>query len=842
MEAVGFGTADITYTVGGKTYTVTVVVDLPDFGFYSAPVAAQSNYLKEFDLSATNDTFYFVPADSDWEITAIDLIGNFANDGTVTLAPNGSYAEIKLNGTLKGDQWLDVEFSAINTVNNDQRSNWEEGLLVNNQLPYLGFCWPDDMSPSGHGYVDYYLSTAPGYATDVWVYLVEGSNETMVGFSDLVSSDPNVIEVVDPGYGNGMVNLKTTGWGTATVSYTVNGNTYSFDVVSELQSFGYYTAPTISQANWTREFTVTDTVKTLYFMADNGLYWDTITPNDALTKIATVQINAAKTIATITFTDIPDDEEMYGFEFTFTDGNGWIGEGCDLITVINGTSTPLVKVEVFFELNDGTMDITDGVYTDTMYSFGTTFRAGTYVKDLGLTFMDPEFWDPSRGFVGWIVCTEKQMSDNDGNTWIEWEQIPGTGVMTTAQMLNYQIPDENIIFQVQWTGNDEDYYTSVWLDLYGGIATFEWDNNTTIDVDNWGNRFRKTAAGNTLFSELGRYIIGDPRHDDYTFEGWLMKDDQWKLLSKELYTTDQILGIAPLSNGTYLTIQNDNIIYQVKWAEIPLSAYGFEVAVENLPVINTTQPVTEVTVGVEKEITEEALSNTASDIVNYVAEEIASGNADTSQLQTIVSPKVVESIEKALKNDSDLEVITSVSIETVDEDDMTPGQAADVEAIKQAVKDNGAEIAQVLDLSVLITTKVDGQVDATGTVSELSQPIVFTVAIPEEMKNVPAGYNRNMYVIVIHESNMQTIPATVNDDGTISFEASQFSVYALAYEDVKAVTPTPTPQPSVPSHKPAQNAPTGDTAPVMLYVSLVMASVMAMVVVENKRRKNVREQ
>jgi len=845
VRAVGFGTADIEYTVGGKTYKITVTVDLPEFGFYTAPAATQGNYLPEFTMDAANDTFYFVPSDSNWKITAAVLDYNFVNGGTVTIAPDGSYAEVKLNGTTKGQQWLDIRYSAVNSVNGDSRNDWGEGILVKNALPYLGFCWPDWGSPSGHGPVDSYLSTAPGYATDVWVYLVEGNKETMIDFKDLLSSDTSVIEVVDPGYGDGMVNLKTTGWGTATVSYTANGKTYSFDVVSELQNFGYYTDDVISQANWTREFTVTDTNKTLYFMAQPGLTWDTITPNGPLADIATVQVNAAKNIATITFTGIPDEDEWYGFDFTFNNGNGWQGQGNDYIEVKNGTSTKLVKVDVFFELNDGTFIVTDGVNSEEYGSIGDRFVAGTTLRDSGLTFMNPKFWDPARAFEGWIVYTEEQMSDSDGNTWIEWVQIPGTGLLTTAQMMDYKIPEENIIFMAQWAGDDDDYYTSVWLDLYGGLAKFDWGEVS----DNWGGRYHKTPdfVGKTLNSLMGRFIIGDPYHAEYHFEGWLMKDDEWNLLSKDLYTTNQILGIDPLADGSYLTIRNSNIIYQVKWKEIPLSAYGFEVEVENLPVIDVTKPVTEVTVGVDKEVTESALSNTSSDIVNVVADEIASGKGDINELKKVVTPKVVNSIEKALKDESDLKIVTSVNVETLDEDDLNPKQEADVEAIKEEAKKNNAEIAQVLDLSVSITTIVNGKEDASGTVSELSEPIVFTVALPESMKNVPAGYYRTLYVLVIHDKEMKKIPVTENADGTISFEASQFSTYALAYEDEKiyspggngSPTPQPTPQPQAPSQSApqgTQSAPTGDTAPVMLCLGLVMAAMVLMVVAETKRR------
>ncbi len=556
-----------------------------------------------------------------------------------------------------------------------------------------------------------------------------------------------------------------------------------------------------------------------------------------------------------------DDEEYQtlesGWEFLATesddDGPGNPSDGNQ-----GGNTPPAGTVEVIFEGNDGEFTVTDGVDSENYGNFGDFFPVGSTFEDTGLTILDPVFWDATRAFKGWQVMIEVPAYDEDGNeVGTMLQPLDGVGLLTTAELMKYEIPDIKVIFVAQWAGNDDDYYTSVWLDLYGGLAKFDW-GDWIEETDNWGNRFHKTPniVGTTLYSQLGRYIIGDPYHAEYHFEGWLMKDDEWNLLSKDLYTTDQILGITPLTDGSYLTIQNDNIIYQVKWEEIPMDEYLKNIQVDELPEVDPSQPVEEVTVGVNTESAMESLDATANDIV----EKIETGNDNS--LNGLIPDDVIDVIRDAVKNKKLLAVVTGVSVDLLSKNELNTAEVQnDMIAIESAA--GNATIAQYLDLKVNIkatSTDDNGKKETKeGNISELNEPIEFEVAIPEALReamesDVPEGHSLVMFILYRHGNKVYRIDdVSLNESENtlmISFPAYQFSTYALAYEykanSASAPTPqpTPTPQPQQPSkpqssQKPAQsagNAPTGDTAPVMLYTALVVVSVMALAVIESKRR------
>ena len=91
-------------------------------------------------------------------------------------------------------------------------------------------------------------------------------------------------------------------------------------------------------------------------------------------------------------------------------------------------------------------------------------------------------------------------------------------------------------------------------------------------------------------------------------------------------------------------------------------------------------------------------------------------------------------------------------------------------------------IGQYLDLGVDIL--VEG--NKVSEITELTDKVEFTLAIPEDISNVAKAY----YIIRVHETTngveTSIILPTVNEDGTLSFSTDKFSTYALAYttEDI----------------------------------------------------------
>ena len=197
------------------------------------------------------------------------------------------------------------------------------------------------------------------------------------------------------------------------------------------------------------------------------------------------------------------------------------------------------------------------------------------------------------------------------------------------------------------------------------------------------------------------------------------------------------------------------------------------VEVEKLPTVDATKPVEKVEVGTTEE-TKEVLAETSKKIVDAVinGEEV-----------TNVPEEVVVAIQNALEQGMEVEVSTRVDVEVIDEKDIE--DIIENTTIKLVEKTaDGDKVVQYLDLSVEMSVSADGLVRVVSDISELTEKVTFTIAIPEELKKVEEGITREFYIIRVHNGEAERLEVKVNSDGTLSFETDRFSTYALAYKDV----------------------------------------------------------
>ena len=95
--------------------------------------------------------------------------------------------------------------------------------------------------------------------------------------------------------------------------------------------------------------------------------------------------------------------------------------------------------------------------------------------------------------------------------------------------------------------------------------------------------------------------------------------------------------------------------------------------------------------------------------------------------------------------------------------------------------ENG-KIVSYFDITIAVKNTVTKKLE--GTLTELTEKIEFTVALPE-LDAVKEGFTRKYYVIKKHGDKVEVIDAKLTKDGkNITFETKEFSTYALAYEDV----------------------------------------------------------
>ena len=172
----------------------------------------------------------------------------------------------------------------------------------------------------------------------------------------------------------------------------------------------------------------------------------------------------------------------------------------------------------------------------------------------------------------------------------------------------------------------------------------------------------------------------------------------------------------------------------------------------------------------EKGIEEVTISN------DGISKSVVDAVANTSKSDTKVTGEAAELINKAGTNSS-LSISTEFVKETVN--DETKKQ----EAIEKAnVKSD--EVAMVLDLEIKITVN-DGTATKTGNITELAEPVKLTFKLPEGSKvTASEGKELKYYVLIIHEGEVHKVPAVLNADGTVTFEADKFSTYILVSEEV----------------------------------------------------------
>ena len=204
-----------------------------------------------------------------------------------------------------------------------------------------------------------------------------------------------------------------------------------------------------------------------------------------------------------------------------------------------------------------------------------------------------------------------------------------------------------------------------------------------------------------------------------------------------------------------------------KTATCEVTVYEVESDVE-APVIDTSKPVDEVTVGINDKESQQNISDTMTSIVDGII---------NKKEVTSVSGKTVENIKNAI-NEGKV-ISTEVQVTPVKE---TEVNAQDKKVLEDHI-DQNVNIAQYLDINILV--KANNQV--IGEINQLNKEITFTVAIPEDLMKE----GRTFYVIRVHDGKAEKLETVENEDGTLTFKTDKFSTYALAYEDVQESTTTP---------------------------------------------------
>ncbi|MBO5372654.1 MAG: leucine-rich repeat protein, partial [Lachnospiraceae bacterium] len=309
-----------------------VTVTLPILGYYNSSIPSQTSYIKEFEVTDTKDTIYFIARDG-WKFDNIYLNSEFDAIADLTLDASKTVATIKITGNPTVNTWnYQVHYLATNP-NIGGQMNDHLGISLTSKKPHIEFAAPDGM-----GNINYFncISMAPGYTSDMWIVFNDGQGgETYtIPLDKLESNNKDVFTISSAGDSNNpdMFTLTTVGWGRGQLVYTdSNGKMYTVDVLSDIehQNLGFYKEDKISKENWIpNEYVLKNKTKRFYFMAQNGWTFDNFVLDGDAKNFATLTLSEDKACVTITFTDklkeyfTFDEKFMFGFEFTSKDAFG----------------------------------------------------------------------------------------------------------------------------------------------------------------------------------------------------------------------------------------------------------------------------------------------------------------------------------------------------------------------------------------------------------------------------------------------------------------------------------------------------------------------------------------
>ena len=154
-------------------------------------------------------------------------------------------------------------------------------------------------------------------------------------------------------------------------------------------------------------------------------------------------------------------------------------------------------------------------------------------------------------------------------------------------------------------------------------------------------------------------------------------------------------------------------------------------------------------------------------------------NANKEELKEVVSEETIAKIEEAVEAGKD--IVTEIVSNIVAEDSIAETIVEKVEEVLTETQ----KVAQYLDIEIKIkAVETDGNETELGTLNELNNEISFSVAIPEDLKQV----GRNFFVLRIHNGKVDKLPVTQEADGSYSFLTNMFSTYVLAYEDEENIS------------------------------------------------------
>ncbi|HIT89825.1 MAG TPA: LPXTG cell wall anchor domain-containing protein [Candidatus Merdenecus merdavium] len=125
-------------------------------------------------------------------------------------------------------------------------------------------------------------------------------------------------------------------------------------------------------------------------------------------------------------------------------------------------------------------------------------------------------------------------------------------------------------------------------------------------------------------------------------------------------------------------------------------------------------------------------------------------------------------------------------------------------------------------------------------VSDLYAPVELLITLPEAYINQETGMVREFSVVRIHDGKAEVLKDLDQNGKTVTISTDKFSTYALMYKDTVKTTSgnlNPTTNGTGTQVSTLTSVKTGDQAPILLYIGLLLTGASVIVMFRKKRAR-----
>lgn len=339
-------------------------------------------------------------------------------------------------------------------------------------------------------------------------------------------------------------------------------------------------------------------------------------------------------------------------------------------------------------------------------------------------------------------------------------------------------------------------------DLTLSVTNSTFENITNKVPVNLDGAAKVVFAGNTLTDDCkqnnGSYIKSDIEISDFTEENNTVKHALNFVPPVDATCKDAGTGEYWLCAGCGKMFEDNAAVNELE-AIPPVSTKPHTYLNGECTVCHTAEENYVAGEKVEMEI-DQNTTNTVKAEAENVQDVILNPDSEKEvEINLTVSDAVVDDIKEKLSSGSTtVEIVTEVVAQTITEDEIKESAQEDAAKIEEKVTSENANIAQYLDLSVLIKavetkTTAEGteeKVSTLGEVTKTSSKLTFTISVPDALKRPGI----KVTVIRVHDGVVTPLVTTEIKDteGNIigySFETDQFSTYAVTYTATELPAP-----------------------------------------------------